>query len=67
MKQAEPLMIQALGERELTIKRSFNAPRALVFQAFTTPTLLSRWLLGPPGWSMPVCEADLPAERVAAS
>jgi uncharacterized protein YndB with AHSA1/START domain len=60
-------MIQALGERELTIKRSFNAPRALVFQAFTTPTLLSRWLLGPPGWSMPVCEADLPAERVAAS
>jgi len=39
--------------------RVLDAPRALVFEAFTKPALLKRWLLGPPGWSMPVCEVDL--------
>ena len=31
----------------------------LVYQAYTNPELLQRWLLGPPGWSMPVCVMDL--------
>ncbi|PYO76333.1 MAG: ATPase [Gemmatimonadetes bacterium] len=39
--------------------RVFNAPRRLVFDAHTKPELVKRWLLGPPGWSMPVCEIDL--------
>jgi uncharacterized protein YndB with AHSA1/START domain/effector-binding domain-containing protein len=39
--------------------REFDAPRPLVFEAFTRPELVKRWLLGPPGWSMPVCEIDL--------
>jgi len=39
--------------------RQFNAPRKLVYQAYTTPSLMQRWLLGPPGWSMPVCEMDV--------
>jgi uncharacterized protein YndB with AHSA1/START domain len=39
--------------------RVFDAPRTLVFDAFTRPELLKQWLLGPPGWSMPVCEIDL--------
>jgi len=39
--------------------RVFDAPRKLVFDAFTKPELLKQWLLGPPGWSMPVCEIDL--------
>jgi uncharacterized protein YndB with AHSA1/START domain len=39
--------------------RVFNAPRDLVFDALTKPELVKRWLLGPPGWSMPVCEIDL--------
>lgn len=39
--------------------RDFNAPRRLVFDAFTKPELVKQWLLGPPGWSMPVCEIDL--------
>jgi len=30
-----------------------------VFQALTTPELVKKWLLGPPGWTMPVCEIDL--------
>ena len=46
---------------EIEIARDFHAPRQLVFDAFTKPELVRRWLLGPPGWSMPVCEIDLKA------
>jgi uncharacterized protein YndB with AHSA1/START domain len=47
------------SEREVQVQRSFRAPRALVYRAFTEPELVRRWLLGPPGWSMPVCEMDV--------
>jgi uncharacterized protein YndB with AHSA1/START domain len=46
-------------ETSIVFTRDFHAPRALVFQAFTTPELLRRWMVGPDGWSMPVCEVDL--------
>src|SRR6267143_2100027 len=36
-----------------------DAPRRMVFDAFTKPELVKQWLLGPPGWTMPVCEIDL--------
>jgi uncharacterized protein YndB with AHSA1/START domain len=49
------------SDREIRVTRVFDAPRALVFQAFTKPEYVKRWLLGPPGWSMPVCEIDLRA------
>lgn len=39
--------------------RVFDAPPELVFDALTKPELVKRWLLGPPGWSMPVCQIDL--------
>jgi len=47
------------SDREVKVTRSFNAPRALVYRAYTEPALVQRWLLGPPGWSMPVCEMDI--------
>jgi uncharacterized protein YndB with AHSA1/START domain len=47
------------SEREVKVTRSFRAPRALVYRAYTEPQLVQRWLLGPPGWSMPVCEMDV--------
>jgi uncharacterized protein YndB with AHSA1/START domain len=53
------LKLTAQGDREITITRTFNAPRTLVFDAFTQPELLKRWMIGPPGWTMPVCEIDL--------
>lgn len=46
-------------DRELQVQRDFHAPRQLVFDAFTKPELVRRWLLGPAGWTMPVCEIDL--------
>jgi len=47
------------SDREITIEREFAAPRTKVFQAMTRPELVRQWLLGPPGWTMPVCEIDL--------
>jgi len=59
MKRAAPLQLTAPGEREIVMTRALDAPRQLVFDALTKPELVRRWLLGPPGWSMPVCEIDL--------
>ena len=53
------LKLTARGDREIVITRAFDAPRKLVFDAFTKPELVKQWLLGPDGWSMPVCEIDL--------
>lgn len=47
------------SDREVKVTRSFKAPRALVYRAYTEPEFVRRWLLGPPGWSMPVCEMDV--------
>ena len=59
MKHAAELTITTPGDRDLVMTRVFDAPRRLVFDAHTRPELVRRWLLGPPGWSMPVCEIDL--------
>jgi uncharacterized protein YndB with AHSA1/START domain len=46
-----------LAEREVTIIRTFDAPRALVFKAWTDPQHLVQWW-GPHGFTNPVCEFD---------
>lgn len=58
MKNTGTLQVSTRGDREIVMTRDFAAPRQLVFDAFTKPELVRRWLLGPPGWSMPVCEMD---------
>jgi len=52
----EKAVVSLPSDREVRVERSFEAPRDLVWKAYTTPELIQRWLLGPPGWSMPVCE-----------
>jgi len=47
------------NDRDVVVVRAFNAPRTLVFDAWTKPALIQRWMLGPPGWTMPVCEMDV--------
>ncbi len=59
MTNSGTLKITAHGDREIVISRSFDAPRNLVFEAFTKPEYIQRWLLGPDGWTMPVCQIDL--------
>jgi uncharacterized protein YndB with AHSA1/START domain len=56
-----PLQVTAQGDREIVMTRTFDAPRRLVFAAWTQPELLKRWLTGPSPWGMSVCEIDLRA------
>ena len=55
----EKLTVATEGDREVVFTRAFDAARDLVFDCMTKPVLVKRWLLGPPGWTMPVCEIDL--------
>jgi uncharacterized protein YndB with AHSA1/START domain len=55
----DALRITLPSEREIVMTRVFRAARRLVWDAHTKPELLQRWLLGPDGWSMPICEVDL--------
>ena len=59
MKNTGTLKVTTPSDREIVMTRVFDAPRTLVFEAFTKPELLKRWLSGAPGWSMVVCEVDL--------
>ncbi|MEJ0060339.1 MAG: SRPBCC domain-containing protein [Terricaulis sp.] len=54
-----PLAVDLPNDREIVVTRGFNAPRHLVFEAFSKAELVKRWLLGPPGWSMPFCAIDM--------
>lgn len=47
-------------ENELTITRTFDAPRALVWQAWTDPKHIMQWW-GPAGFNNETCESDLRA------
>ena len=47
------------SDTEVLVKRSFDAPVALVWRAYMEPDLLRRWCSGNPDWSMPVCEMDM--------
>lgn len=55
----EKAQVDLPSDHEVRVTRSFEAPRELVYKAYTTPSLVRRWLLGPPGWTMPVCEMDV--------
>lgn len=54
-----PAEVTLPSETEVRVARTFDAPAHLVWRAYTEPDLMVRWLLGPPGWSMPVCEMDV--------
>ena len=57
MKNTGTLKVTLPTDREVVLTRVFDAPRSLVFEAFTKPELLKRWF-GPRGWSLAVCEVD---------
>lgn len=58
MKNTGTLQVTTPSDREVVLTRVFDAPRHLVFDAFTKPELLKRWF-GPRGFSLVVCEVDL--------
>jgi uncharacterized protein YndB with AHSA1/START domain len=54
-----PVTVTTPTDCEIVITRSFDAPKSLVWDAMNKPECLRRWLLGPPGWEMTVCENDV--------
>jgi uncharacterized protein YndB with AHSA1/START domain len=59
MSDGGTLQVTTPSEREIAMTRVFDAPRNLVFDAWTKPELLKRWLGVRHGWSLAVCEIDL--------
>ena len=59
MNNTGQLLVTTPSDREIVLTRTFNAPRRLVFDAWTKPELLKRWLGVFGGWSLDVCEVDL--------
>jgi len=47
------------SDREIVATRVVDATRSLVWEALTSPEHVPHWMLGPEGWTMPVCEIDL--------
>jgi len=58
MKNAATMTATTPTDREIAVTRVFEAPRQLVFKTWTSREDLPHWMLGPPGWTMPVCEID---------
>jgi uncharacterized protein YndB with AHSA1/START domain len=52
------LTLKTEGDTHVVITRRFDASPQTVYRAFTDPTLIQLWLLGPDGWTMPVCIND---------
>jgi len=64
VKNANTFKVTTPTDKEIRMTRVFDAPRHLVVDAFSKPDLLKKWLLGPPGWEMVVCNvATKPGER----
>lgn len=57
--KVNPTTLTTPSDREVLMTRVIDAPRRLVFEAWTNPKHVPHWMLGPEGWTMPVCEIDL--------
>lgn len=53
------LKVTTPSDLEIAMTRSFDAPRHLVWDAFTKPELAKRWLYGPDKWKLERCELDV--------
>ena len=52
------LELKTEGDRYVIVTRRFAAPPEAVYRAHIEPALLQKWMLGPAGWTMPVCVND---------
>lgn len=59
MKQmTSKLTLKTEGDRQVVVTRQFNAVPEKLYRAHTDPKLIQQWMLGPDGWTMPVCISD---------
>ena len=52
------LTLMTEGDKHLVVTRRFAAPPEAVYRAHTEPKLIQKWMLGPDGWTMPVCVCE---------
>lgn len=52
------LTLKTEGDTHIVVTRHFNASPEGVYRAHTEPALIQKWLLGPEGWTMPVCISE---------
>ena len=52
------MTLKTEGDRHVIVTRRFAAPPEMVYRAHTDPALIKKWMLGPDGWTMPVCIND---------
>jgi uncharacterized protein YndB with AHSA1/START domain len=52
------LSLRTDGDRYVIVTRRFKASPEAVYRAHTDPLIMQKWLLGPPGWTMPVCISE---------
>lgn len=52
------LTLRTEGDKHVVVTRRFSAPPEAVYRAHTEPALIQKWLLGPEGWTMPVCISE---------
>ena len=57
MKNTGTLKVETAGDCDVVMTRVFDAPREMVYDAFSKPELLKRWF-GPHGWHLETCEVD---------
>src|SRR5260370_2401728 len=49
------LTLKTEGDTHMIVTRRFAAPPEAVYRAHTDPKIVQKWMLGPEGWTMPVC------------
>lgn len=52
------MSLKTEGDRQIVVTRRFAASPEAVYRAHTEASIIQQWLLGPEGWSMPVCVSD---------
>ena len=52
------MTLKTEGDTHVVVTRRFAAPPEAVYRAHTEPQLIQKWMLGPDGWTMPVCIVD---------
>lgn len=52
------LTLRTEGDTHVVVTRRFAAPPEAVYRAHVEPELVKKWMLGPDGWTMPVCVND---------
>jgi uncharacterized protein YndB with AHSA1/START domain len=58
MQRSGTLKVTTPSPREVRMTRDFDAPKRLVWDCYTKPELIRKWMGGPPGWDLIECTSD---------